>query len=81
MISFYVWSGVGVPDVAESLDSLRPDTCIDDALSVIERDFRQPRWAWAYRDGTVHNSESLTTTYRRTWSVTRGRVSVPWGDL
>ncbi len=36
---FYVWSGVGVPDVAESLDSLRPDTCIDDALSVIEKDF------------------------------------------
>ena len=36
---FYVWSGVGVPGVAESLVPLQPDTCIDDALSVIERDF------------------------------------------
>ena len=38
---FYVWSGVGVPEVAESLDSLRPDTCFNDALSVIEKDFCQ----------------------------------------
>ena len=36
---FYVWSGVGVPGVAESLAPLRPDIYIDDALSVIERDF------------------------------------------
>ena len=36
---FYVWSGVGVPDVAESLVPLQPDTDIEDALSVIERDF------------------------------------------
>ena len=36
---FYVWSGVGVPDVAESLVPLQPNTYIDDALSVIERDF------------------------------------------
>ena len=36
---FYVWSGVGVPEVAESLLPLRPSTYIDDALSVIERDF------------------------------------------
>ena len=36
---FYVWSGVGVPEVAESLAPLQPSTHIDDALSVIERDF------------------------------------------
>ena len=36
---FYVWSGVGVPDVAESLVPLQPDTDIEDALSVIETDF------------------------------------------
>ena len=36
---FYLWSGVGVPEVAESLLPLRPSTYIDDALSVIERDF------------------------------------------
>jgi len=36
---FYVWSGVGVPEVAESLLPLRPDTCIDGALSVIRREF------------------------------------------
>ena len=36
---FYVWSGVGVADVAESLVPLQPNTSIDDALSVIERDF------------------------------------------
>ena len=36
---FYVCSGVGVPDVAESLVPLQPDTDIEDALSVIERDF------------------------------------------
>ena len=34
------WSRVGVPGVAESLASLRPDIYyIDDVLSVIERDF------------------------------------------
>ena len=36
---FYVWGGVGVADVAESLAPLQPDSCIEDALSVIERDF------------------------------------------
>ena len=36
---FYVWSGVGVREVAESLAPLQPSTHIDDALSVIERDF------------------------------------------
>ena len=36
---FYVWSGVGVPAVAESLAPLRPDNYIDDALSAVERDF------------------------------------------
>ena len=36
---FYVWSGVGVRAVVESLAPLRPDNYIDDALSVIERDF------------------------------------------
>ena len=36
---FYVWNGIGVPDVAESLAPLQPNTYIDNALSVIERDF------------------------------------------
>ena len=36
---FYVWSGVGVPEVAGSLATLQPSAYIDDALSVIERDF------------------------------------------
>ena len=36
---FYAWSGVGVPEVAESLVPLQPDSYIEDALSVIERDF------------------------------------------
>ena len=36
---FYVWSGVGVPYVAESLVPLQPNPDIDRALSVIERDF------------------------------------------
>ena len=36
---FYVWSGVGIPEITESLAPLRPSTHIDDALSVIERDF------------------------------------------
>ena len=36
---FYVWSGVGIPAVVESLAPLRPKNCIDDALSIIERDF------------------------------------------
>ena len=36
---FYVWRGVGVRDIAESLVPLMPDTCVDNALSVIERDF------------------------------------------
>lgn len=35
----YVWSGVGVPDVAESLVLLQPNPHIEEALSVIERDF------------------------------------------
>ena len=38
---FYVWRGVGIPEVAASLDRLRPSTHIDDALSVLERDFCQ----------------------------------------
>ena len=36
---FYLWSGVGVPDVAESLVPLQPNSYIEDALSVIERHF------------------------------------------
>ena len=36
---FYVWSGVGILGVAESLAPLQPSTHIDEALSVIERDF------------------------------------------
>ena len=36
---FYVWNGVGIPDVAGSLASLQPDTHVVDALAVIERDF------------------------------------------
>ena len=36
---FYMWSGVGVPAVVESLSPLRLENYIDDALSVIERDF------------------------------------------
>ena len=36
---FYVWSGVGVQDIAESLVPLMPNTGIDNALSVIEKDF------------------------------------------
>ena len=37
---FYVWRGVGLDDVAASLTSLEPSSYVDDALSVIERDFR-----------------------------------------
>ncbi len=37
---FYVWRGVGLDDVATSLTSLEPSSYVDDALSVIERDFR-----------------------------------------
>ena len=36
---FYVWRGVGVSDVAECLASLRPSSFVDEALSIIERDF------------------------------------------
>ena len=36
---FYLWSGVGVPEVTESLVPLQPDSYIEDSLSVIERDF------------------------------------------
>ena len=36
---FCVWSGVGVLEVAESLNPLQPSAYVDDALSVIERDF------------------------------------------
>ncbi len=35
---FYVWSGVGVPAVVESLAPLRHKNYIDDALSAVERD-------------------------------------------
>lgn len=37
---FYVWSGIGVTEVAESLDSLQASTHVDAALHIIERDFR-----------------------------------------
>ena len=36
---FYVWRGVGVSNVAESLAVLPPNIYINDALSIIERDF------------------------------------------
>lgn len=36
---FYVWRGVGVGDVAECLASLKPSPFVDEALSIIERDF------------------------------------------
>ena len=36
---FYEWSGVGIPNVAESLAPLLPNSSIEVALSVIERDF------------------------------------------
>ena len=36
---FYVWSGVGIPNVVESLTPLLPNTYIYNALQVIERDF------------------------------------------
>ena len=36
---FYVWRGVGIDDVAGSLIALMPSPFVDDALSVIERDF------------------------------------------
>ena len=37
---FYVWRGAGVDDVARCLATLKPSRFVDDALSVIERDFR-----------------------------------------
>ena len=36
---FYVWSGVGIPEVVESLTPLQPSVYIDNALDVIARDF------------------------------------------
>ena len=51
----YVWSAVGVPDVAESLVSLQPNTYIDDALSVIERDFCNHDGPGPVGGGTVHS--------------------------
>ena len=36
---FYVWRGLGVAEVAESLAPLQPSAYIDDALSIIARDF------------------------------------------
>ena len=39
---FYVWSGAGVSDVAESLAPLQPNTYIDNAMSVIATDFCKP---------------------------------------
>lgn len=36
---FYVWSGIGVADIARSLVLLRPDTNLDKALQILERDF------------------------------------------
>ena len=35
----YVWSGVGIPNVAESLAPLLPNSYIEVALSLMERDF------------------------------------------
>ncbi|MYK69446.1 MAG: hypothetical protein F4020_07925 [Gammaproteobacteria bacterium] len=35
-----MWRGVGIDDVAASLTSLEPSSYVDDALSVIGRDFR-----------------------------------------
>ena len=39
---FYVWNGIGVTDVAKSLAPLLPNTNIDNALCIIERDFCSP---------------------------------------
>ena len=36
---FYVWRGVGLPEVVACLDALKPSRFVDEALSVIERDF------------------------------------------
>ena len=36
---FYVWTALGVEVVANSLESLQPDTHVDTALEIIERDF------------------------------------------
>ena len=36
---FYVWSGVGIPEVVKSLTALQPSGYIDDALEVVARDF------------------------------------------
>ena len=36
---FYVWSGIGVADIARSLALLQPNTNVDKALQVLERDF------------------------------------------
>ena len=36
---FYIWSGVGIRNVVESLTSLLPNIHIDNALQVHERDF------------------------------------------
>ena len=36
---FYVWRGIGVPDIAESLVPLKANTYVEDALAVIEKDF------------------------------------------
>ena len=36
---FYVWRGVGVQDVARRLTPLRPNTHIESALNIIDRDF------------------------------------------
>lgn len=36
---FYVWRGVGIPEVAKCLASLGPTAVIDEALSVIKEDF------------------------------------------
>lgn len=36
---FYVWSGIGVADIARSLALLQPNTNVDKALQILERDF------------------------------------------
>ena len=36
---FYLWNGIGVADVGRALSSLQPDTNVDKALCILERDF------------------------------------------
>ena len=36
---FYVWNGIGVTDIAETLAALLPNTNIEKAMHIVERDF------------------------------------------